>query len=111
MQQPVAENRAEFLEALRSGDYPKGPIETDARGRPTDPNATGWCAVALAYTLFSDGVTVGAHKKMMDKLALTAQDLTRIQQEWNDSPLTFPQIADLIETEMFTRRPNNRSQA
>ncbi len=51
----VQKNRAIFLEALRSGLCPKGPIETDSRGRPADTEADGWCAVGLAHTLFSDG--------------------------------------------------------
>ena len=48
----TAENRETFLWALRSGLYPKGPIETDSRGRPADLNATGFCAVGLAYHIF-----------------------------------------------------------
>jgi len=94
-------NRVMFLNALRSGRYPKGPIETDEGGRPLDPDAVGYCAVGLAYTLFCDGTKVGAHKVMMDALGLTARQLTHIQQVWNDSPRTFETIADLIETEMF----------
>ena len=38
---------------------------------------------------------------MMDNLGLTSQQLTYIQQVWNDSPLTFPEIGDLIESQMF----------
>ena len=93
-------NRRLFLTALRSGDYPKGPIETDDRGRPLDPNAEGWCAVGLAFTLFCQEQK-GSKKKMGEALGLTSSQLTYIQQEWNDSPRTFPEIANLIETQMF----------
>ena len=98
----VEQNRKLFLGALRSGEYPKGPIETDVMGRPADREATGWCAVGLAYTLFCDGAKTGAHRTMMDALGLTGRQLTHIQQVWNDSELTFGEIADLIEKEMFT---------
>ncbi len=39
---------------------------------------------------------------MREALGLSPKQFTHIQQDWNDSDLTFPQIADLIETEMFT---------
>ncbi len=38
---------------------------------------------------------------MKKALGLKGRQFTKIQQEWNDSPLTFPEIADLIEQEMF----------
>ena len=97
----VAENRQQFLAALRSGEYVKGPIETDDRGRPLDPAATGWCAVGLAHTLFVDDDLPGSHAKMCAALGLTTVQLRKIQQEWNDTDLTFPEIADLIESEML----------
>ncbi len=95
-------NRELFLWALRSGLYPKGPTETDARGRPLDPNATGYCAVGLAYELFHDEDRPGSPLPMRKALALSAHQFTRIQQEWNDSDLTFSEIADLVEGEMFS---------
>ncbi len=98
----IIHNRELFLKALRSGDYPKGPIETDDRGRPLDLSASGWCAVGLAFTLFCKEQK-GSNRKMRDALGLTSVQLTSIQQEWNDSPLTFPEIADLIENRMFNR--------
>ena len=97
----VRNNRVTFLQALRSGLFPKGPIETDIRGRPLDPNAQGYCAVGLAYDLFHDNKRPGSPLPMREALALTPQQFTHIQQEWNDSPLTFSEIADLIEEEMF----------
>ena len=97
----VAENRQRFLSALRSGAYVKGPIETDDRGRPADPDATGFCAVGLAHTLFVDDDLPGSLSKMCAALGLTAVQFRQIQQEWNDSELTFPEIADLIESRML----------
>jgi len=97
----IAHNRQLFLSALRSGDYLKGPIETDARGRPVNPNAEGWCAVALAHGLFHDPERPGSPLPMRAALGLSAHQFTVIQQEWNDSDLTFPEIADLIECQMF----------
>ena len=99
-----AHNRRLFLTALRSGDYPKGPIETDDMGRPLDPNAKGWCAVGLAFILFCEEQK-GFKQKMGKALGLTSFQITFIQQEWNDSHLTFHEIADLIESRMFTRSP------
>ena len=97
----VERNRRFFLGALRSGLYTKGPIETDSKGRPVDPNAEGYCVVGLAHNLFLDPAHVGSPLPMRKALGLTPAQFTKIQQDWNDSPLTFPQIADLIEREMF----------
>ena len=97
----VQYNRGIFLCALRSGLYLKGPIETDTRGRPTDPNATGYCAVGLAYDLFHDDARPGSPLPMRKALGLSPHQFTRIQQEWNDSTRTFGEIADLIEIELF----------
>ncbi len=101
MSNEVHKNRALFLESLRSGRYAKGPIEADSRGRPVDPNAEGYCAVALAHTLFHDSKRPNSPIPMREALHLTPQQVTHIQQEWNDSKLTFSEIADLIESEMF----------
>jgi len=101
MSNEVQKNRALFLECLRSGRYVKGPIETDSRGRPIDPNAEGYCAVALAHTLFLNNEKPDSPIPMRKALNLTPQQFTHIQQEWNDSELTFGEIADLVEREMF----------
>ena len=93
-------NREIFLIALRSGEYPKGTTVTDSEGRPIirGEHDKGFCAVGLMDTLFNPGYT---SKGRRDALHLTQPQIRKIQQEWNDSPLTFPQIADLIEWEMF----------
>ncbi len=92
-------NRSEFLGALRSGEYLKGPTETDEKGRPLDPQASGYCVVGLAYNLFGDDT--GSPLPMRKALGLKPLQFTHMQQDWNDSELTFMEIADLIEVEMF----------
>lgn len=96
------ENRDLFLNALRSGQYLKGTIESDSRGKPPS-DSIGYCAVGLAHILFCGDTSLGHLATMKKALGLKAYQFTQIQQEWNDSPLTFPEIADLIETEMFGR--------
>ena len=95
----VQQNRDGFLGALRSGDYLKGPTETDEKGRPLDPQASGYCVAGLAYNLFGDGT--GSPLPMRKALGLKPLQFTHMQQDWNDSDLTFPEIANLIEIEMF----------
>jgi hypothetical protein len=95
----VAQNRQRFLAALRSGTYLKGPIETDARGRPCDPSQPGWCAVGLAYTLFHDPVRPGSLRPVRAALGCGQADFFHLQSVWNDSPLTFAEIAEKLATE------------
>ncbi len=91
----VEANRIVFIEALRSGEYLKcSNFEFDPKGRPP-PGATGYCTLGLAYTLF------GPMPAMQRLLALQKWQFIKIQEEWNNSPRTFPEIADLIESEMF----------
>lgn len=93
----VVENRRIFLDALRSGKYEKGPFVLGQDEPP--PGATGFCAVGLPYTLLlgNKGPVQGLRKV----LGVTKRDLWQIQNEWNDSDLTFKQIADLIENRIF----------
>jgi hypothetical protein len=95
----VANNRNLFLNALRSGKYAKGPFVAGQDKPP--PGASGFCAVGLPYTLLlhNKGPVQGLRKV----LGVTSKDLWTIQNEWNDSDLTFPQIADLIEHCIFSR--------
>jgi hypothetical protein len=97
----VDENRKVFLDALRCGRYEKGPFVAGQDEPP--PGATGFCAVGLPYTLLLHNK--GPVQRLRKVLGITKQDLWKIQNEWNDSDLTFPQIADLIEREIFSLRP------
>ena len=89
-------NRQRFLTALRSGAYHKGPITIDARGRPVDPQASGWCVDGLAYTLFHDPARPGSLVPVRQALGVSRATWTWWQQELNDSPRTFAEIADVI---------------
>ena len=95
----VLERRRIFLDALRSGKYPKGPF-TKGQDKPP-PGALGFCAIGLPYTLFL--ANKGPVQALTKVLAITKHDIFRIQNEWNDSDLTFAEIADRIETEIFNR--------
>lgn len=96
----ITQNRTEFLNALRSGEYKKGTTITDSLGQPVirTPADEGFCAVGLMDTLFNPNFTSKARR---EALGLSNKQISKIQQEWNDSELTFPQIADLVEWEMF----------
>ena len=93
----VISNRRIFLDALRSGKYEKGPF-VKGQGEPP-PGATGFCAVGLAYAVVLD--RKGSPQALIKALGISKKNLAKIQPDWNDTDLTFPQIADLIETEMF----------
>ena len=92
----IKSNRTLFLKAMRSGEYQKGTIITDNRGRPIieSEEDEGYCAVGLMYNLFHP---VDRRKA----LNITQAQCSKIQNEWNDSSLTFSEIADLIENQMF----------
>jgi len=99
----VAINRADFLAALRSGKYGKGTTRSDERGRPIveSEQDNGWCACALMHDLFFEYKGTQNHRNYLRALGLTPVQCRYIQQELNDSPLTFPEIADRIEEEVF----------
>lgn len=89
-------NRAIFLAAMRSGKYQKGTVISDDKGRPIIESEAdeGYCVVGLMYSLF--------HPTDRRKaLNITQPQCSKIQHEWNDSALTFTEIADLIENQMF----------
>lgn len=94
----MQKNRKLFLKALRSNKYEKGRY-TKGQDKPPE-GATGFCAVGLAYTLFCNNtgpIITGLGRA----LNLTKDQIGHIQNEWNDSDLTFPQIAEKIEREYF----------
>lgn len=101
----VPQNRRVFLSALRSGEYPKGPFIPGKDEPP--PGAVGFCAVGLPYTLFLGNR--GPVQALRKVLGVTKEDLWQIQNEWNDSDLTFPQIADLIEHRIFSIQPSREA--
>lgn len=98
----VLGNRKIFLKALRSGKYKKGPFIKGQDEPP--PNAEGFCAIGLPYTIFLNNK--GPVMELRKVLGITKYDITKIQNEWNDSSLTFPEIADKIEKEIFINARN-----
>jgi len=97
----IQENRAIFITSMRSGEYIKGQFIAGQSEPPV--GAKGFCAIGLPAHLF--GIYRGITAGMWDTLGLSPSDISRIQNEWNDSSLTFPQIADLIEYFIFTPTP------
>ena len=75
----VKANRTMFLEALRSGVYPKcSTFEFDSEGRPP-PNATGYCTLGLACTLF--GGNTPSQPAVRKALDLQHWQFVKIQEE------------------------------
>jgi len=102
-------NREAFLHALRCGKYKKGTTRSDERGRPIVESEAdeGWCACALMHDLFYqyDGTLSGLNYRRA--LDITAKDCRLIQQQWNDKEnLSFPEIANKIESEIFAKKRN-----
>lgn len=95
----IAENRELFLCALRSGKYEKGAF---IKGHDQPQGATGFCAIGLPYTLLcnNQGSVVAGLRRA---LGLNKDQIHQIQNEWNDSPLSFADIADKIESEYWHR--------
>jgi len=85
------------MKALRGGGYEKGRFVPGQSEPP--PGATGYCAIGLPAMLFN--IYFNIPTRMKKTLGLTRKDLDMIQNHWNDSSLTFPQIADLIEYKVF----------
>jgi hypothetical protein len=103
MSTPIQHNRKVFLSALRSGEYKKGTTRNDERGRPVieSESDNGWCACALMHDLFFDYNGTKHHRNYLKALDLTPRQCRYIQQDLNDTPLTFREIADRIEAEVF----------
>lgn len=98
-------NRTKFLNELRYGPYKKGTIRSDNNGKPiinSKDDDDGSCACSIMIHLF-DPLSTTSTMKSRKALKITAQECYYIQNELNDSPLTFPQIADRIEKEIFKR--------
>jgi hypothetical protein len=99
----VEHNREFFLRALRSGQFTKGTTRSDERGRPvieTDADE-GCCACALMCDLFFVYDGVRSDRNYLRALNLTPRQCGFIQRDLNDSPLSFAEIADRIEREVF----------
>ena len=99
----VEANRTTFLAALRSGKYRKGTTRSDERARPVIEGEAdeGYCACALMHDLFYEYGGTRADRNYLRALDLTPDQCRYIQRDLNDTPLTFAEIADRIEREVF----------
>lgn len=99
----IEKNRKLYLAELRSGKYKKGTILSDAKGRPiinSKADAEGSCACAIMLHLFDSTATTSTMKSRM-AIGITGKQCQYIQEVLNDSDLTFEQIADRIEVDVF----------
>lgn len=96
----VPNNRRKFLSALRSGKYKKGVATSDKKGRPV-VIIDGYCACAVMIHELSP-IKLN-YRDAREALGITGKDCAYIQSQLNDTPLTFFQIADRIEKEIFNQ--------
>lgn len=105
MRDNIRQNRDAFLLALRTGDYKKGTIKSDDRGYPlfeTEADKIGFCACAIMTHMFGEADDGRLSVPKASKaLGLPSSACGYIQREINDTELTFPQMADRIEREVF----------
>ncbi|MCC2547696.1 hypothetical protein LJY25_14670 [Hymenobacter sp. BT175] len=107
----IKENRAAFLHSLRTGNHKKGAMKSDERGHPifkTEVEREGACACGIMCQMFGmarnkSGQEFMSPKKAQEALGLTYHDCYFIQTQISDTPLTFPEIADRIEAEVFNK--------
>lgn len=101
----IYKNRKLFLNELRSGKYKKGTIRSDEKGNPiieSPEDNDGYCACAIMNHLFDPKGNTST-LKARKALGITGKDCEYIQHDLNDSPLTFNEIADRIEKEIFKK--------
>jgi hypothetical protein len=95
----VIKNRKKFLRALRSGKYTKGVAASDKKTGKPIVEIEGYCACAvMVHECGGSGMN---YKDAREALGISAKDCTYIQTKLNDTKLTFPQIADKIEQQIF----------
>jgi hypothetical protein len=99
-------NREIYLKELRSGKWKKGCIKSDEKGYPiieTPEDDDGACACGIIYHLFPKANGKCTMLNARNSLGITRQDCDYIQYCLNDSPMTFPQIADILERTVFSK--------
>lgn len=94
----VMKNRMQFLNALRSDKYVKGVATSDKQGKPVVV-VEGYCACAVMIHELSP-IKMN-YREAREALGIKGKDCTYIQTQINDTDLTFHQIADRIEKEIF----------
>jgi hypothetical protein len=98
-------NRFDFLNELRTGNHKKGTIKSDEKGHPIiekPEDADGACACAIMGMMFGQTESGKISLPQAAKaLGIDSKQCRYIQQELNDTSLTFPEIADCIERDVF----------
>ncbi len=100
-------NRAAFLNELRTGDNKKGTIKSDEKGYPVfekPGDDDGRCACAIMGRMF--GLTNKGKISLPQAakaLGISNKACGYIQREINDTLLTFPEMADVIEIDVFNK--------
>lgn len=94
----IPANRNKFLQVLRSGEYTKGIATSDKKTGKPIVEIEGYCTCAVMIHEFSKRFN---YKEAREALGLTGEDCAYIQTQLNDTDLTFPEIADRIEKEVF----------
>ena len=105
MKEEIENNRTVFLNELRYGGYKKGTIRSDKKGKPiikSKEDDDGSCACGIMMHLF-DPLGTTSTTKARRALGITGQHCYYIQNVLNDSPLSFPEIAERIERDIFKR--------
>lgn len=109
----IEENRAAFLHSLRTGPHKKGAMKSDEKGNPifaSEIEREGGCACGIMCEMFGTkrhaktGQEYLSPKQAQKMLGLTYHDCYFIQTQISDTPLTFPEIADRIEAEVFNKK-------
>lgn len=119
----ILHNRVDFLWSLRNDPHKKGATRSDPNtGKPIFDNEMqkeGGCACGIMNDMFGADSKDAPNSIFTDsskplgklsfyraKLALgvTTADCQYIQEKLSDTPLTFPEIADRIEAEIFNKR-------
>ena len=114
----ILHNRVDFLWSLRNDPHIKGTTKSDEKGKPifeTELQKDGGCACGIMCIMFgqeteSYGLDFSAplgsinFKRAREAVGVTVEDCRYIQSQISDTPLTFPEIADRIEAEVFNKR-------
>jgi hypothetical protein len=122
----ILHNRVDFLWSLRHDPHKKGAMRSDPKtGKPVFDNEMqkeGGCACGIMTEMFGqprdepdnkDGYYIDhnkplgklSFKRAKEALGVTTQQCQWIQEKLSDTPLTFPEIADRIEAEVFNKKP------
>lgn len=103
----ISENRIKLLNALRSNKYQKGIATSNKKTGKPIVIVEGYCACAVMIHELSP-IKMN-YREAREALGIKGKDCTYIQQKLNDSDLSFSEIADRIESDIFNRINNNKN--